>query len=101
MTTHLRRSILAATATLTLVLSVPAAHAGTFTISSCTSAQPSAARWVSVRNAVWLLTSESCRPLANGFVSGMWAYPTYGQGGGPAASSASWRFAVGAPLAIR
>src|SRR3954468_20150074 len=100
MTPHLRRSLLAAAATLTLVLPLPAAQAGTFTISSCTSAQPTAAPWVSVRNAVWLLTSESCRPLSNGFISGMWAYPTYGQGGGPAGSSASWRFAVGGPLVI-
>src|SRR4051812_26100781 len=102
MTTHLRRSLLLTAATLTLVLPVPAARAGTFTISSCTSAQPTAAPWVSVRNAVWLLTSESCRPLpSNGFIAGMEAYPTYGQGGGPAASSASWRFAVGGPLVIR
>src|SRR3954469_10778599 len=103
MTRSLRRSLLVTAATTVMLLtSGPMARAGTFTITSCTGAQPTAAPWVSVRNAVWTVTSESCRPdPGSGWIAGMWAYPTYGQGGGPADSSARWRFAVNPPLVIR
>src|ERR1700742_4383128 len=99
----LPRTFIATTATaLMLLASSSAARAGTFTISSCTAAQPTAAPWVSVRNASWQLTSGACSPgPPNGWIAGMWAYPTYALNGGPFDSSARWRFAVAAPLVIR
>src|SRR4051812_38309211 len=78
------------------------ARAGTFTVSSCTLAQPTAAPWTWVRTTRWLWTSESCGPVpGTTFISGMWAYPNYADGGGAFDSTARWRFTVAGPLVIR
>src|SRR3954451_11375628 len=88
-------------ALLALHASAPAAHAGTFTVTSCTLAQPTAAPWVSARTASWLTTDDQCRPFPGTWISGMILSRFYYNAGRRFDSSGSWQFAVSAPLVIR
>src|SRR4051812_37208800 len=92
-----RYTLAAALAAASLLAPASSAHAGLFTITSCTAAQPTPGPWFPERSTTWLMESDLCRYGGDG----MQVWMNWANNGVAFGDWGHWRIVVPGALRIR